>query len=224
MDRYKAVAAIGTSLSLGAGIIMSKVVTDISKGFVNNYGIMLMAVLITAALVFLGAKFVLEELFRQFLPLRRWVLGKFYIEGTWCERVRRDGVPHGISIVQLLPDGYSVVIAGTNYNPKGVSQSSFRGKLMEMNWPTATFHHNNNTTVGPPDTRPGIGTITFSDRHPFPNHFSAHYAHVTEGVSYSVNAFRLEDEADLAQISSAHDRQAWLLAQWKKFAASEAPT
>ena len=161
------------------------------------------AVLVTVALTFL------QELFATMLVeaswLRRLLLGRKYVEGTWIDVVSYPDHDQQIGIVYIGSHKSGLTYHGENLDLEGRFVNSFRAESVKVDFPHILFHYREDVGRGVPFLA-GVGGITFDRRTGRPARYTGYCLDAVEKVSYTVIGRRVDDADEIARLEDHETR------------------
>lgn len=148
------VTAIG-----GAGTAYQLAVAGIAAG------------LVLAALAI--SEWIFPALF-QMSFLRRIVLGKHYIEGTWLQAERGPAGSERLTVLHLRPSGYGFDLSGYSLNQESEIESNRMIEYSRLDGPVLTYAYRSLMPDGAGNQARGMGELMFEQRGGAPKAYSGH--------------------------------------------------
>ena len=102
---------------------------------------------------------IFPTLFR-FNSVRKLVLGKYYVEGTWLQSEKDDQFQR-MSVIDIQPDGKSFIFSGYSLNQDLEIESNTLIEFSKFEWPFMTYKYRNSLSDGSDGLREGVGEIQF---------------------------------------------------------------
>ncbi len=160
------------------------------------------------------AHYVLPRVF-GFTRVRKWLLGRYYFEGTWVEGVRLDDDRRAIAVLDFLPVEDRVLVTGRFINNEGEITANFRADFQDIQWPVVKLKHLQNRADEPGGSREGIAELMFEANQERPLRFDGCFI---EGANQGarLEGFRLS-ERDAKRLRAPHERMELLGEYWAMF-------
>ena len=78
--------------------------------------------------------------------IRKGILGRYYIEGTWIEAVRLPSKhpDRGLAIIDFQPYKDTFFLSGRTINQRGEVMSQFTAEFQKLDWPVLKYKHYHN--------------------------------------------------------------------------------
>lgn len=143
MKRLALIVRVAAVCGGTLGLVLSNYATNWLSSYKLPFSPPALA-LVALAIVVISAEALKETselLFSNMRPLRRLVLGRQYVEGSWIDVAYAGGKPVSIGIIRIEPDGTGVRISGELFNLNGSPRGTFRSEIAEISWPTIRYKY-----------------------------------------------------------------------------------
>jgi len=161
LDRQKLIQNLEATIGLAIGVVISQEISHlITKWFTaREITAMFAIVIITVSVIIM--KFFIGSLFVQSRTLRRVLLGRQYIEGTWFDIMRKDNKAAEVGFSRISYTHEGIEYSGEDYNLEMDQCFPFRAEIVQMNWPTLHYVYTSNRSDSKEQTTKGYGEIDF---------------------------------------------------------------
>lgn len=134
-------------------------------------------------------------------PLRRILLRRQFIEGSWLDIAYKDGEPYSIGIIRIEPEGTSIRVSGELFDLQGEPKGIFRSEMTNVQWPVLRYKYSAvRSSISQRDDFQGYTELQFAERDGIPLRFQGYYCDFLQGDRCDVRAMRLQNEEELKQL------------------------
>ncbi|HSF29901.1 MAG TPA: hypothetical protein VLK82_05440 [Candidatus Tectomicrobia bacterium] len=197
MNALKRLQTIQATLGVAVGVVLSEQWPSWAKHWFPNAGVAEVLSLITVAVSVVVLKFMAGALFEKSKRVRRMLLGRQYIEGTWLDIMRADGKLKEIGVSWLRYDGSELRYTGEDYDltlnhcsPYEAEMVQLKGQVLMYKY---TARRSDNGSLG----TQGYGELQFSPgRDGIPNKYSGSYFVLQGREKLSFEGFKLDEQKD----------------------------
>jgi hypothetical protein len=162
---------------------------------------------------------IFPALFR-FNAVRRVILGKYYIEGTWLQAERGTPTGNRLSVIDIQPSGRSFIFSGYALNQDLEIESNTLIEFSKFEWPFMTFKYRNSLSDGADGQRDGVGEIQFEMNRSSAVRFNGYAQFVKNGRRVKVDGAKLTKNREVKQLRSLERRRDVLSKYWNLFFAT----
>lgn len=175
INGYQAVSRF----SLAGGVAVGLALTTAAESWLDNKnasaGVMFGAGLLLTVVSVLAVTRVVEMLVQHNPSLRRFLMGRQWVEGAWIDVVRYQDRASVIGICRFDADGDGLRFSGENFSLNGdsvVSSGTFQTDGVSVVWPMVRFTYQaredrppvaGSGESAPPAFLAGFGEITFQE-------------------------------------------------------------
>lgn len=212
MNRLERFATFASVAGIATGVALTEAVRQSLERLPAGVDIAAVVgiVLVSAGLV----REVFEQTVERSSRLRRIVLGRRYVEGSWIDFVTRDNLPPLVGITSIEPSGSSLRYGGTNFSAYGEYLGTFTTTTVAFQWPELRFTYGpaldaTEMDLGASSLMIGFGEIVFQSSQRLPSTYRGRCHDVEQGLHW-IEGQRITDEADLADLATL-DGQARLV-------------
>lgn len=188
---------------------------------------------IAAALV-LGSLMVSEWVFPalfQMAFLRRMVLGRHYVEGTWLQAERGPLGSERLTVLHVRPAGFGFALSGYCLNQESETESNRMIEYARLDGPVLTYAYRSLMPDGAGNQARGMGELLFEQRRGAPKAYSG-LGEPLGGRRFPVEGVKLTKGAERRRLHRLDQRAAIVEKYWGLFfgapatveTSSEAPT
>ncbi len=162
---------------------------------------------------------IFPALFR-FNMVRRMILGKYYVEGTWLQSERGTPTGNRLSVIDIQPAGKSFIFSGYALNQDLEIESNTLIEFSKFEWPFMTFKYRNSLSDGADGQRDGVGEIQFEMNRSAAVRFNGYAQFVKNGRRVKVDGAKLTKNREVKQLRSLEGRREVLSKYWNLFFAT----
>lgn len=173
---------------------------------------------IAAALV-LGSLMVSEWVFPalfQMSFLRRMVLGRHYVEGTWLQAERGPSGSERLTVLHVRPAGYGFALSGYCLNQESETESNRMIEYARLDGPVLTYAYRSLMPDGAGNQARGMGELLFEQRRGAPKAYSGHGEPVG-GRRFPVEGVKLTKGAERRRLHRLDQRAVIVEKYWGLF-------
>lgn len=159
---------------------------------------------------------IFPSLFR-FNTIRRLVLGKYYIEGTWLQAER--GAPEGprLSVIDIQPAGRGFIFSGYALNRNLEIESNTLIEFSKFEWPFMSYKYRNSLSDGADGQRDGVGEIQFEMNRSSAARYNGFAQFVKNTRRLKIEGAKLKKNAEVKRLRSLEHRKQILEKYWNLF-------
>ena len=158
---------------------------------------------------------IFPTLFR-FNTVRKLVLGKYYVEGTWLQAEKSDGVQR-MSVIDIQPDGKSFIFSGYALNEDLEIESNTLIEFSKFEWPFMTYKYRNSLSDGADGRREGVGEIHFEMNRDSARRYNGYLQYVRGSDRMKIEGAKLTVQSEVRRLRSLDGRQKIFGKYWELF-------
>ncbi len=158
---------------------------------------------------------IFPTLFR-FNLIRKLVLGKYYVEGTWLQAEKGDGTKR-MSVIDIQPDGKSFIFSGYALNEDLEIESNTLIEFSRFDWPFMTYKYRNSLSDGADGQREGVGEIQFEMNRAAAKRYNGYAQYVKNEARLNIEGTKLTSNAEVRRLRSLDGRQKIFERYWDLF-------
>ncbi len=159
---------------------------------------------------------IFPTLFR-FNAVRRVILGKYYIEGTWLQAERDSGTNQRLAVIDIQPNGNGFIFSGYALNPSLEIESNTRIEFSRFDWPFMVFKYRNSLSDGADGLREGVGEIQFEMNRAAALRYNGFAQFVKNGRRVKIDGAKLTKNREIRKLRSLDERRDVLEKYWALF-------
>ena len=156
---------------------------------------------------------IFPSLFR-FDSLRKLVLGKYYMEGTWLQAERGDGVTR-MSVIDIQPKGTRFTFTGYSLNEELEIESNTRIEFSRFDWPFMVYKHRNSLSDGADGLSEGVGEIQFEMNRSAARRYNGFLQFVRNQQRLKVEGVKLSSGREIRRLRSLEGRREIFSKYWE---------
>jgi len=158
---------------------------------------------------------IFPTLFR-FNSVRKLVLGKYYIEGTWLQ-AERGGDAERMAVIDVQPDGKDFIFSGYALNADLEIESNTLIELSKFEWPFMVYKYRNSLSDGSDGKREGVGEIQFEMNRDSARRYNGYLQHLKDDVRLKIEGAKLTSNSEVKRLRSLEGRQKIYQKYWDLF-------
>lgn len=148
--------------------------------------------------------------------VRKVILGKYYVEGTWLQ-AERDGDSLRLAIIDIQPNGNGFMFSGYALDEDLNIQSNMRMEHATVEWPFLTYKYRNTLAETDDQRREGVGEIHFETNRHAPRRFTGFFAGVQGTGRVKIEGVRLVRSSEVNRLRTLEGRVEVIEKYWELF-------
>lgn len=134
LDRYY---KIFNSIGIAIGVVLSNRVNKLLSEYPFWFSIILSLLIISVSFVLFREGF--KNIIVRYKALRKWALGRRFVEGSWINSVYKSSTLIHIAVVRIEPDGNSIRISIELYSTSGKPIGRVKSQMVSVQWPDLKY-------------------------------------------------------------------------------------
>lgn len=216
MDNYKRISTLSAVVPAAASVAISKCLTDTLSAHLSGYPLLLAANICAYAVCYHVSAAILTHLLVSVSAVRRLLLGRQYVEGTWVLRAFRGASTEQITILRYEPAEGGLRWSGTSYKQDGSLKGGVAASVFFIDWPRMRHTYEAHRTEGAVLAQGGYGERMFIERHGPSVQFTGFFVDFRTGVRHDTEARKIEDNATLKALDDPDELRRFLTAEFSK--------
>ena len=148
--------------------------------------------------------------------VRKAVLGKYYIEGTWLQAER--GVnERRMSVIDIQPDGDRFIFSGYALNEELEIESNIMIEFSRFEWPFMVYKYRNSLSDGSDGRRDGVGEIQLEMNRSSARRYNGFLQYVKNDERLKIEGAKLMSGVEVNKLRSLSGRRQVFEKYWKLF-------
>lgn len=171
------------------------------------------------ALIVLGWLAMTEVIFPlvfRISAVRKMVLGKYFIEGTWLQAERGSNEKR-MSVIDIQPDGKRFIFSGYSIDEDLEIQSNIMIEFSRFEWPFMVYKYRNSLSDGSDGRRDGVGEIQLEMNRASARRYNGFLQYVRSDERLKIEGAKLTSGAEIRNLRKLDGRQLVLEKYWKLF-------
>ena len=164
----------------------------------------------------LGMTEVLFPLVFRVSSVRKAVLGKYYIEGTWLQ-AERGTEERRMSVIDIQPDGDRFIFSGYSLNEDLEIESNIMIEFSRFEWPFMVYKYRNSLSDGGDGRRDGVGEIQLEMNRASARRYNGFLQYVKSNERLKIEGAKLVSTSEVNQLRSLGGRRHVFEKYWKLF-------
>jgi len=148
--------------------------------------------------------------------LRRLILGKYYIEGTWLQ-AERGANERRMSVIDIQPDGYRFIFSGYALNEELEIEANTLIEFSRFEWPFMVYKYRNSLSDGSDGKREGVGEIQLEMNQASARRYNGFLQYVRSSERLKIEGAKLTSQAEVRSLRRLDGRQRVFEKYWKLF-------
>ncbi len=159
---------------------------------------------------------IFPSLFR-FNTVRRAILGKYYIEGTWLQAERGTSGGNRLAVIDIQPSGRSFIFSGYALNKDLEIESNTLIEFSKFEWPFMTYKYRNSLSDGSDGQRDGLGEIQFEMNRTAATRYNGFAQFVKTARRIKIEGAKLTSNGEVKRLRKLESRKSVLEKYWTLF-------
>jgi hypothetical protein len=159
---------------------------------------------------------IFPSLFR-FNTVRRVILGKYYIEGTWLQAERGTSGGNRLAVIDIQPSGRSFIFSGYALNKDLEIESNTLIEFSKFEWPFMTYKYRNSLSDGSDGQRDGLGELQFEMNRTAATRYNGFAQFVKTARRIKIEGAKLTTNAEVKRLRKLESRKSVLQKYWTLF-------
>ena len=203
-----------SAVGVGTGVVIAHVANKwIIKSEVPDSILVIVAVIIIVVTTEL-LRFLFDSCLLNWPPIRRLILGRYYVEGTWLDRMKKDNKMIAIGVTRIQADDQSIMISGGDESEDGAT-GRYNTELHSLGWPCVGYMYRYSRSDAD-NTASGLVEMQFEPRGGPPKRYSGDYLDPTDGRKISFEGWRIEDPDLLRELDDPVERKKAIRLFWER--------
>jgi hypothetical protein len=152
----------------------------------------------------------------RFDTIRKLILGRYYMEGTWLQAEKGDGVRR-MAVIDIQPSGNRFIFTGYALNEDLEIESNTRIEFSRFDWPFMVYKYRNSLSDGGDGLREGVGEIQFEMNRSAALRFNGFLQFVRNQQRLNIEGVKLTKGRDVKRLRSLEGRRAIMEKYWALF-------
>ena len=148
--------------------------------------------------------------------LRRLILGKYYIEGTWLQ-AERGAEERRMSVIDIQPDGYRFIFSGYALNEELEIEANTLIEFSRFEWPFMVYKYRNSLSDGSDGKREGVGEIQLEMNQASARRYNGFLQYVRSAERLKIEGAKLTSQSEVRSLRRLDGRQRVFEKYWKLF-------
>jgi len=205
--RFSIVASVISSLVTLGGLSLAAVLyADRLPESPTEIGGLLAIAAVLVTVVWLALQSSIVPFFLRSGLLRRLVLGRYNVEGTWIQIERGEDFTR-MAIIDFQPSRNNFILSGYSLDDMLQVQTQLHATNTEISWPFMRFQFRNPLSDGEDGLRDGLGEIRFEMNRAASLRYNGYLQPVGSTKRISVEAVKLTSPRDIRAIRTLEGRR-----------------
>lgn len=148
--------------------------------------------------------------------VRKMVLGKYYIEGTWLQAEKGEGTAR-MAVIDIQPSGKSFIFSGYALNSELEIESNALIEFSKFEWPFMTYKSRNSLSDGADGQREGVGEIQFEMNRDAARRYNGYVQYVKNEARLKIEGTKLTKGREVRKLRSLEGREEVFGKYWDLF-------
>ncbi|MEO0466791.1 MAG: hypothetical protein AAF216_09625 [Pseudomonadota bacterium] len=158
---------------------------------------------------------IFPALFR-FTSVRRIILGKHYMEGTWLQSERGDDASR-MSVIDIQPKTDGFTFTGYSLNENLEIESNSRIEFSKFDWPFMTYKHRNSLSDGSDGLSEGVGELQFEMNQSAARRYNGFLQYVQGRERLKIEGVKLTKGREIKHLRTLEGRREICAKYWELF-------
>ncbi len=148
--------------------------------------------------------------------VRKMVLGKYYIEGTWLQAEKGEHTAR-MAVIDIQPSGKSFIFSGYALNSELEIESNALIEFSKFEWPFMTYKYRNSLSDGADGQREGVGEIQFEMNRDAARRYNGYVQYVKNEARLKIEGTKLTKGREVRKLRSLEGREEVFGKYWDLF-------
>ncbi len=148
--------------------------------------------------------------------LRKIVLGKYYIEGTWLQ-AERGSEERRMSVIDIQPNGYQFIFSGYALNEELEIEANTLLEFSRFEWPFMVYKYRNSLSDGADGKREGVGEIQLEMNQSSARRYNGFLQYLRNSERMKIEGAKLTVPSEVRSLRKLDGRQRVFQKYWKLF-------
>ena len=148
--------------------------------------------------------------------LRKLVLGKYYIEGTWLQ-AERGSDERRMSVIDIQPHGYQFIFSGYALNEELEIEANTLLEFSRFEWPFMVYKYRNSLSDGADGKREGVGEIQLEMNQTSARRYNGFLQYLRNSERLKIEGAKLTVPSEVRSLRQLDGRQRVFQKYWKLF-------
>jgi hypothetical protein len=153
--------------------------------------------------------------------VRKVILGRYYVEGTWLQAEKGMGESR-IAVIDIQPDGKSFTFSGYALDENLNVNSNVLLELSRFDWPFLTYKYRNSLSDGADGQRDGIGEIQFEMNRSSARRYNGFSQYIKKEERVRLEGAKLVRNSEVKRLRTLDGREEIVDHYWDLFFGREA--
>ncbi|MEM9739795.1 MAG: hypothetical protein AAF829_07990 [Pseudomonadota bacterium] len=158
---------------------------------------------------------IFPALFR-FDGVRKMILGKYHMEGTWLQSERGSQTSR-MSVIDIQPKGSRFAFTGYSLNENLEIESNSRIEFSRFDWPFMIYKHRNSLSDGSDGLSEGVGELQFEMNRSSARRYNGYLQYVRGQERLKIEGVKLTDNREVRRLRSLEGRREICSKYWELF-------
>ncbi|MEE9381582.1 MAG: hypothetical protein V3V03_09260 [Hyphomonadaceae bacterium] len=152
----------------------------------------------------------------KFNLVRKMVLGKYYMEGTWLQ-AEKGGTEKRMAVIDIQPSGKSFIFSGYALDEDLEIESNTLIEFSKLDWPFMSYKYRNSLSDGSDGLREGVGEIQFEMNRASARRYNGYVQYVRNEARLRIEGTKLTSNREVKRLRTLEGRQQVFEKYWKLF-------
>jgi len=148
--------------------------------------------------------------------VRKMVLGKYHIEGTWLQAEKGEGTAR-MAVIDIQPAGKGFIFSGYALNSDLEIESNALIEFSKFEWPFMTYKYRNSLSDGADGQREGVGEIQFEMNRDAARRYNGYVQYVKNEARLKIEGAKLTKGREVRKLRSLEGREEVFGKYWDLF-------
>lgn len=213
-NAVSAAAILGALALIGAPLAETFIAVAAGDG-VTLAGAGIAAVTVMVIVWVTMTEAIFPALFR-FTAVRRMILGKYYMEGTWLQS-ERGKTQSRMSVIDIQPKGNAFMFTGYSLNENLEIESNSRIEFSRFDWPFMVYKHRNSLSDGTDGLSEGVGELQFEMNQSAARRYNGFLQYVRGQDRLKIEGVKLTNRREINHLRSLEGRREICSKYWQLF-------
>ncbi|MEO0714788.1 MAG: hypothetical protein AAFY37_12840 [Pseudomonadota bacterium] len=148
--------------------------------------------------------------------VRKAILGKYYIEGTWLQ-AERGAKDRRMAVIDIQPAGRRFIFSGYTLNEDLEIEANTLIEFSRFEWPYMTYKYRNSLSDGSDGQRDGVGEIQLEMNREAARRYNGFFQYVQSAERMKIEGAKLVNNREVKDLRTLEGRQNVFEKYWRLF-------
>lgn len=215
MSRVDRLSRLSSAVSIAIGVGLAEEFTN----WIEKYNLPAwfphVSAVVIVVVIFQLLKFIFDSIFEMSEGMRKILLGREFVEGTWLDLMSQNGIPVAYGITRMASSGTSLRISGEDYDLNAKRTGYYSVDMLIFEFPKIRYKYTYQRSDNQGLEEAGFGEFQFRERNGPPVKCSGFFFNLMEDRRITFESWKVIDKEILAMLDSPESDKKAILGFFK---------